>query len=247
MWNWTQRRSRTGRRAVAGATLALAGLAALSLPAAPTSAAPVKVACIGSTSVAGAGSSEGHHVCDELGKALGADYEARGFGVARATAIKAVPNAWASTGQMRDALAFKPDVVLFWFGGVETWKDIWPAHKGEFQADYTSLVQTFQALPSRPKTFLIRLWIFKEGPVQKSVLDREVIPIIDKVAAETNSTVIDYRKLIERHPEWFPDGMHANDTGTAIIGKFFAEQVTAAAKASADGGARRRGIRREPR
>jgi hypothetical protein len=41
--------------------------------------------------------------------------------------------------------------------------------------------------------------------------------------------------------------MHANDTGTAIIGKFFAEQVTAAAKASADGGARRRGIRREPR
>jgi hypothetical protein len=207
--------------------------AAFAAAAAPTQAAPVRVACVGSTSVAGVGSSEGHHVCDELGKSLGPGFVVRGFGVARSTALKAVPNTWTSTSQMRDALAFNPDVVLFWFGGVETWKDIWPAHKAEFQADYTSLVQTFQALPTHPKTFLIRLWVFKEGPAQKAVLDRAVIPTIDKIAAETSSTVIDYRTFIQGHPEWFPDGMHANDTGTAIIGKFFAEQVAAALKAGA--------------
>jgi hypothetical protein len=29
----------------------------------------------------------------------------------------AVSNAWWSTQQAKDALAFNPDVVLFWFGG----------------------------------------------------------------------------------------------------------------------------------
>jgi sialate O-acetylesterase len=204
---------------------------AFMLAAASARAAPLKVACAGSTSVSGMGSSEGHHICDELGKALGPGFVVRGFGVRGSTALKSGPNTWISTPQMRDALAFNPDVVLFWFGGVETWKDIWPAHKGDFQADYTSLVRTFQALPTHPKTFLIRLWVFKEGPSQRAVLDQEIIPTIDRVAADTSSTVIDYRKFIEGHPEWFPDGMHASDTGTAIIGKFFAEQVTAALKA----------------
>jgi MYXO-CTERM domain-containing protein len=127
--------------------------------------------------------------------------------------------------------------VLFWFGGNDSWVDVWTAHKGEFQPDYTSLVRAFQALPSHPKTFLIRLWVFKEGPAQKVVLDQEILPMIAKIAVDTNSTVIDYRTFIEPHPEWFPDGMHANDTGTAFIGKFFAEQVISALKASADGGA----------
>jgi hypothetical protein len=212
----------------------LAGIAvaALTLAAPQAKATPLKVACVGSTSMSGVGSSEGHHIPDELAKALGPGFVVQNFGVKRTTAYKAGgPNAWASTPQMRDALASNPDVVLFWFGGVETWPDIWPAHRGEFQADYTSLVRAFQALPSHPQTFLIRLWVFKDGPAQTAVIDKEVIPTIDKVAAETKSTVIDYRKFIGQHTEWFPDGMHANDTGAAIIGKFFAEQVTAALKA----------------
>jgi MYXO-CTERM domain-containing protein len=217
----------------------VAGLAlsALTLAARPAHAAPLKVACTGSSSMAGVGSSAGRHIPDELGKALGPDFMVRNFGVAATTAIKALPNAYASTPQMNDALAFNPDVVLFWFGGNDSWVDAWSAHKGEFRADYTSLVRAFQALPSHPKTFLIRLWVFKEGPAQKVVLDKEILPMIDEIALETKSTVIDYRTFIEPHPEWFPDGMHANDTGTAFIGKFFADQVTAALKAAPDGGA----------
>lgn len=187
--------------------------------------------------MAGIGSSVGHHIPDELARALGPDFEVESFAVAATTAIKAVPNAWASTAQMTDALAFNPDVVLFWFGGNDSWVDVWTEHGDEFKADYTSLVQAFQALPSHPKTILIRLWVFKDGPAQLSVLDQEVLPMIDQIAAETSSTVIDYRSFIEPHPDWFPDGMHASDTGTAFIGSFFAEQVTTALSAAAGGGA----------
>src|SRR5205085_12228141 len=141
-------------------------------------------------SMAGMGSTAEHHVTDELAKALGPGFMVSNFAVAATTAIKSVPNAWASTPQMPAGLAFNPDVVLFWFGGNDSWVDVWTTHKAEFKPDYTSLVKAFQALPTHPKVFLIRLWVFKDGPAQLSVLDKEIIPQIDQIAAETGSTVI---------------------------------------------------------
>lgn len=107
-------------------------LAALAAFAAPALGAPLKVAVTGSSSAAGVGSSAGHHVSDELGKALGAGFAVTGFGAAATTAIKAVSNAYTATQQYRDALASNPDIVLFWFGGNDSWADVWPTHKGEF-------------------------------------------------------------------------------------------------------------------
>jgi hypothetical protein len=138
---------------------------------------------------------------------------------------------------MKAALALNPDIVLFWFGGNDSFAGTWEAHKTEFKADYTSLVHAFQALPSHPKTFLVRLWVFVDSPVRRTVIDREILPIIDQIAAETGSTLIDYRAAFAMHPEYFPDGMHPNDTGTLAIGKLFADVVTKTlAAGGADGG-----------
>src|SRR6185503_2838478 len=186
-------------RGCLASVLAGVALPALMLAALPAHGAPLKVAGTGSSSMAGTGSSAGHHITDEMAKALGLDFMVKNFGVAATTAINAVPNAYSKTQAYRDALAFNPDVVLFWFGGNDSWADTWPAHKGEFQADYTGLVRAFQALPTHPKTFLIRLWVFKEGPAQKTVLDQEILPMIAKIGVDTNSTVIDYRTFIEPH------------------------------------------------
>ncbi|HTM45613.1 MAG TPA: GDSL-type esterase/lipase family protein [Polyangiaceae bacterium] len=212
------------------------GALAILLAAPQARAAPLRVTCTGSSSMAGTGSSAGHHVTDELANALGADFVVSNFAVAATTAIKSVPNAWASTTQFTDALASNPDIVLFWFGGNDSWVDVWTTHSAEFKPDYKSIVQQFQALPSHPKIFLIRLWVFKDGPAQLSVLDQEILPQIDQIGTETNSTVIDYKTFILPHPEWFDDGMHANDTGTVFIGQFFADQINAVLNASADAG-----------
>jgi lysophospholipase L1-like esterase len=213
----------------------LAALAAL-LSASPAFAAPLKVACTGTSAMQGLGSSMGHHVPDELGKALGSGFVVSNFGAQGTTAIASISASYAASSQMKAALAFNPDVVLFWFGGNDSFQGTWAAHKTEFKADYTSLVRTFQALPTHPKTFLVRLWTFVDGPVQKSVLDKEILPLIDQIAEDTGSTLIDYRKQFENHPEFFPDGMHPNDTGTAAIGKFFGESVTTALAAVAGTG-----------
>ncbi|MEA2697515.1 MAG: sialate O-acetylesterase [Myxococcales bacterium] len=201
-------------------------------------AATLKVACTGTSAMQGLGSSAGHHVPDEMGRDLGAGFEVKNFAVEGTTAISSISTAYANTSQMKAAVAYNPDVVLFWFGGNDSFAGTWSAHKGEFKADYTKLVQTFQALPSHPKTFLVRLWVFVQSPVQQPVIDKEILPIIDQIAAETGSVLIDYRKAFEMHREYFPDGMHPNDTGTLAIGKLFADSVTAALSAApADAGA----------
>jgi lysophospholipase L1-like esterase len=211
---------------------ALAGL----LCSVPTFAAPLKVACAGTSAMQGLGSSAGHHVPDELGKALGAGFNVANFGVPGTTALASVSSSYAATAQMKAALAFNPDVVLLWFGGNDSFQGTWEAHKAEFKADYTSLVRSFQTLPTHPKTFLVRLWAFVDAPVRRSVLDQEILPLIDQVAKDTGSVLIDYRAAFANHPEYFPDGMHPNDAGTAQIGKFFADSVTNALAAAAGSG-----------
>lgn len=206
-------------------------------PRTASAAAPLKVACTGSSAMEGLGSTDGHHVPDELGRALGPGFVVQNFGVEGATAISAISSSYAATPQMKAALAMNPDIVLFWFGGNDSFQATWDAYKGEFQADYTNLVRAFQALPSHPMTFLVRLWVFVNTPVQQTVIAQDILPIIDQMAMTTGSALIDYQKAFENHPEYFPDGMHPNDTGTLAIGKFFADSITAALSANvADGG-----------
>ena len=208
-----------------------------SLSTTPASAATLKVACTGTSAMMGLGSTTGHHAPDEMGKVLGAGFEVHNYGVQGTTAIASISSSYAATSQMKAALALNPDIVLFWFGGNDSFAGTWEAHKTEFKADYTSLVHAFQALPSHPKTFLVRLWVFVDTPVRRTVIDQEILPIIDQIGAETGSTLIDYRAAFAMHPEYFPDGMHPNDTGTLAIGKLFADVVTKTlAAGDSDGG-----------
>src|SRR5258706_2513067 len=170
---------------------AASAFVAIGLVSTKASAATLKVACTGTSAMMGLGSTAGHHVPDEMGKVLGAAFAVTSFGVQGTTAIKSISSSYAATPQMRAALALNPDIVLFWFGGNDSFAGTWDAHKSEFKADYTSLVRAFQALPSHPKTFLVRLWGFVDMPVQRTVIDREILPIIDQIAVDTNSTLID--------------------------------------------------------
>src|ERR1700733_2303568 len=122
-------------------TAAAAGILLTLALAPPVSAATVKVACTGTSAMQGLGSTTGHHVPDEMGRDLGSGFEVKNFAVEGTTAISSISTAYASTSQMKAAEAYNPDVVLFWFGGNDSFKGTWDAHKGEFQADYTKLVQ----------------------------------------------------------------------------------------------------------
>lgn len=202
----------------------------------PVAAQPkIKVAAVGASTTAGSGSSDGHHYPDELQRLLGAGYEVKNFGVGGTTLLrKGKPSYWA-TNEFKAALAYQPDVAMIWFGGNDSKAENWTPYKGEFLGDYVDMIRMFQALPTKPRTFVSVSVLMKDtGEIRKAVVDNEIGPLVRQAGAMTGSVVIDLRSQFETHPEYFqPDGIHPNDRGTAAIAKYVHGVFVAALAADA--------------
>src|SRR5258708_4241648 len=215
--------------------LALCGLALL-IPAARADAA-IKVACLGASTVSGFGSSDGHHFPDELGRALGAGFEVRNFGISGTTILKKGDNPYWNYPQLGQSLAYRPDIAVFWYGGNDTKPQNW-VHKDDFVPDYEDMLHMFQALPTHPRLFLFQSIILKDGyGISRQIVDTQILPLTDRIAADTQATVLNDHDTFINHPELFnSDGIHPNDTGNVAIAKHVAGYITRAL-AAADGGA----------
>jgi len=200
-------------------------------------AAAIKVACLGASTTSGDGSTAGHHFPDELRIALGAGYQVQNFGVSGTTALKSGDSPYWKFPQLNQAVAYQPDIAIFWFGGNDAKPQNWTGHMAEFITDFETMVRMVQASPSHPKTYLFRSMVIHdvEG-IPKMVLEQQVLPEVGQVAAATGSVLINYHDAFIIHPEYFPDGVHPNDAGTAAIGMFVAKILLAPTTLS-DGGA----------
>lgn len=191
-------------------------------------AAPTKVACVGASTTSGSGSTAGHHYPDELGRLLGADYQVKNFGVGSTTILKAGDKPYWGTAEQKAGLAFTPDVAVFWFGGNDAKPVNWTAHKADFEPDYQSLIEMYQALPTHPRTYVILSLVFHdvEG-IPKDVIDNELLPMVRDLAVKTHSGIVDVHGQLANHPEWFPDGIHPNDMGTVAVAKLVQQAMLA--------------------
>jgi lysophospholipase L1-like esterase len=215
--------------------------AVLVLTLAPTpsgaAAAKTKIACVGASTTSGDGSTAGHHYPDELQRLEGADSEVRNFGVSGTTMLRQVSASYWSTPALGQALAYQPDVAIIWFGGNDAKPENWTAHKGEFLGDYEAMIRMFQALPSRPRTYVVLSLLTRDTEgIPKAVVDDEVVPLCRQAAAETGSGVVDVHDDLASHPEYFPDGIHPDDMGTVAVAKLVYGVISAPPDAAiADG------------
>jgi MYXO-CTERM domain-containing protein len=214
-------------------SLRLAAILFATSIASPALAAPSKVACVGASATAGTGSTPGHHYPDDLGTLLGPSYLVHNFGVGSTTMLKAGNPSYWNTPALQSALAFAPDIAVFWFGGNDSKYPLWEMHGTEFLSDYESMVRQFQALPSHPRTFIIlSIVIHDVYGIRKQIVDNQIVPLLRQAAAETGSGVVDVHDALAGHPEDFPDGVHPNDMGALAV----AQLVQAALLAPPDDG-----------
>src|SRR6266404_815581 len=195
---------------------------------ASAASAASKVACVGASTTSGDGSTAGHHFPDELGRALGANFQVRNFGASGTTMLRKGDNPY--WPHLPPALAFQPDIAVFWFGGNDAKPQNW-VHKDEFVGDYEDMLHMFQALPTHPLLFVFKSMVIRDpngSGIPKTVLEMEVFPKIEQIVAETGSILVNYHDAFITHPEYFPDGVHPNDAGTLAIGKFMADIIRTA-------------------
>jgi lysophospholipase L1-like esterase len=125
-----------------------------------------------------------------------------------------------TTGPLKGALAFKPDVVIIMLGTNDSKPQNWK-FKDNFVGDYKDLIGKFRALESKPRIFICRpVPVVGEErfSIRKQMVEEEM-PLIAQVAKEEQTGVIDMRAALEGHPELLPDGVHPNAAGAALMAK----------------------------
>ncbi len=197
------------------------------LPAAPFQTGdwtPLKVACIGDSITAGTGlhapALESYPA--RLQALLGDGFEVRNFGrsgsgVVLDTMRGELPRAFRRNREHRDALAYRPDIVIANLGINDVMA--WSNSGAQFVDDYEALLDDYRALPDPPE---ILIWspIAPLFPGQRFYGDQRVDEIqqaLKRIARKKKTTGIDLHEPLVDHPDYFPDGIHPNPAGAALI------------------------------
>ncbi|WP_132052614.1 GDSL-type esterase/lipase family protein [Pseudocnuella soli] len=193
---------------------------------------PLKVACIGNSVTAGLGHKNPAATAypAQLQQLLGNGYEVRNFGHSGATLLRKGHNSYNKTKSFADALAFAPDIAIIHLGLNDTDPRNWPNYGDEFGADYTALIDTLRKANGAMRIVICRLTpIF---PDHKRFLSGtrdwfwQIQKRIPQIAAANGVELIDYHTPLHVRPDLFPDALHPNEQGAAILAKTAYSHVT---------------------
>lgn len=204
----------------------------------------IKVACIGNSITDG----HGIEMAPQYGypallqKKLGDGYWVKNFGVSSRTLLNKGDFPYMNEMAWKDALAFKPDIVVIKLGTNDSKPQNWQ-HSAEFKHDMLQMITSLcpNIVPQSkkkarkkavtdtgsPKIFICTpIPAFKSSwDINETIIKDEIIPIEQEVAREYGLQVIDLHTLFADGEELVqPDGIHPNEKGVQRM----AEAVAAA-------------------
>jgi lysophospholipase L1-like esterase len=178
----------------------------------------VKVACVGDSITAGGGAQPGFSYPEQLGRLLGKDWEVLNCGNSGSTLLSEGNKPYIRQKEYADALASRPDLVIIMLGTNDTKPVNWEKKRG-FKKDYQSLIQSFRALESKPRIYICRpVPVFANGNfgINEHNLEK-VLDLVDEIAREENTGLIDMHKALEKQDALFPDHVHPNNDGAGLM------------------------------
>lgn len=198
-------------------------------------ARPVKVACVGNSITFGytIPEREKYSYPSQLQLLLGPGYEVANFGVPRMTALFSGDYPYVNTEAYRKSLEFNPDIVLLKLGTNDSKAVNWDK-KENFAPDYQKIIDSYAALPSRPRIILIyplRSYLEETGAISDSVMVNEMRPMVEALARKNKTGLIDFYGLFG--PEWdaryVPDKIHPSAVGAAMMARRIADYLLSVA------------------
>ena len=189
--------------------------------------APIRVACVGASITQGHGATPGMSYPDQLQRILGGKWKVSNFGVSGTTMMRVGQHPYWNEAACRAAHDLQPDAVVILLGTNDTKPWIWQSH-AEYVTDCRAFIESFKNLPSHPQVFLCRLPpVIAPGNYGINPANlKEELPLIEEVGREEQINVIDVYSALLPHPGLFPDRIHPNNAGAAIIAHTVARALT---------------------
>lgn len=189
----------------------------------------IRLACVGDSITAGSGlrdpAKESYPA--QLAALLGVKWQVRNFGVSGAPLLKKGDSTYWECKAFKDALAWRPDVVVILLGTNDSYPDNWKFKDG-FAADCEALIREFRSLDTKP-----RIWLCAPTPVypgakglDEHVLRDEITPCLRAAADKTRTGFIDLRAALDKRPGLFPDAVHPNADGARRIAETVYQSLT---------------------
>jgi len=129
---------------------------------------------------------------------------------------------------LQSALDFEPDIVIIMLGTNDAQPGLKP-YNASFVGDYVTLISTFQALPSKPKIWVVLPPQILSSETQKidgAYFASTLIPDIAQAANQTNVSTIDVFSVLNS-PDYFKtDGEHLNDLGAQLVANTVYKAIT---------------------
>lgn len=206
--------------------------AALSVSAKGKESPVQRVACVGNSVTYGYGLSDREHTAYPvvLQQLLGKGFDVRNFGHSGATLLRHGHRPYTQLPEFRQAMDFKADLVVIHLGLNDTDPRNWPNYGDEFIGDYRALIDSFRV--ANPKA---KIWICLMTPIfhrhsrfQSGTRDwhEAIQKAIRQIAATTDVGLIDLHTPLYSHPELFPDALHPNAEGAAILARTVCSSIT---------------------
>jgi len=190
-----------------------------------------KIACIGNsvtygTGVAGRDTSAYPAVLQRM---LGGRYTVGNFGRSGATLLKKGFRPYNRTEEFKAALSFRPDIAVIHLGLNDTDPRAWPDFRDEFISDYLWLIDTLRSVGTT-EFYIARLSPIFHGHRRFKAGTRDwywqIQEMIDEVASISGATRIDFYTPLKDRPDLFPDNLHPDARGAAMLAETVFSAVT---------------------
>ena len=185
----------------------------------------LKVACVGDSITYGSciEDRENYSYPAQLQNLLGQEYDVRNFGVSGTTLLHKGNYPYISTEEYRKSLEFNPDIVLIKLGTNDS-KPQNRVHLAEYKQQYIDLINTYSALPSKPRIILqtpVKCFIPGENDICDGVISNDITPKIREIAYEQDIEVINMHNMFgdKWDKEQMPDRLHPSGLGAGRMAK----------------------------
>lgn len=195
-------------------------------------AQPNKVACVGNSVTYGHGiqNREQNSYPAQLQQLLGNGYKVENFGRSGATLLNRGHRPYMQQEEYKNAIAFAADIVIIHLGLNDTDPRDWPGYRDEFVSDYLNLIRSFREANPEARIYICRLTpIFHWHPRFKSGTRdwyAQVQATIEKIAAYSQTQLIDLQKGLYNRPDLLPDALHPDAQGAAILARTVYSAIT---------------------